>query len=208
MKVVVSYINSMFDKHETIKLIDESIADGIHVDLMDGKYVANKNFEITELPILFASITKPLDIHLMTNKPSKYFDLLFKLNSVCIYIHPDTENSPINVLNNITNNNIDAGIVINPDEDIDSFLKYYPYVKRVLLMSVYPGKGGQVFLNKTPERLKELKKYQEKYNFDIYIDGGINADTIKFVSDADGVVSGSFVCNSDNFNKQISELKL
>ena len=59
MKVVVSYINSMFDKHETIKLIDESIADGIHVDLMDGKYVANKNFEITELPSLFASITKP-----------------------------------------------------------------------------------------------------------------------------------------------------
>ena len=208
MKIVVSYINSKFKKFETIKLIDKSIADGIHVDLMDGKYVANKNFEIEELSNLFMGITKPLDIHLMTNNPSKYFDLLFKLNPVCIYIHPDTENSPINVLNNITNNNIDAGIVINPDEDIDSFLKYYPYVKRVLLMSVYPGRGGQVFLDSTPSRLKELKNYQEKYNFAIYIDGGINADTVKLVSAADGVVSGSYICNSNDFNKQISELKL
>lgn len=208
MKVVVSYINSMFDKHETIKLIDESIADGIHVDLMDGKYVANKNFEITELPILFASITKPLDIHLMTNSPSKYFTELFKLKPACIYIHPSTEENPIKALEDITSMNIDAGIVINPDEDTLGFEKYFPYVKRVLLMSVYPGKGGQEFLDSTLSRLKELNSYQEKYNFEIYIDGGINADTVKLVSAADGVVSGSYVCNNQDFNKQISELKL
>lgn len=208
MKVVVSYINSMFDKRKTIKLIDESIADGIHVDLMDGKYVANKNFEITELPSLFASITKPLDIHLMTNNPSKNFTELFKLKPACIYIHPSTEENPIKALEDITSMNIDAGIVINPDEDTLGFEKYFPYVKRVLLMSVYPGKGGQEFLDSTLSRLKELNSYQEKYNFEIYIDGGINADTVKLVRAADGVVSGSYVCNNQDFNKQISELKL
>ena len=74
-------------------------------------------------------------------------------------------------------------------------------------MSVYPGCGGQVFIPSTKERLKELIKYKEKYKFEIYIDGGINDTTIKEVILADGVVSGSFICQSDDYNEQIKKLK-
>ena len=180
MKVVVSYISSKLSVEETIKKIDNSTCDGIHADLMDGLYVKNKN----TLPNL-SNISKPLDVHLMVNNPENYFDTLLKL----------------------TFNNIDSGIAINPNEEISSFEEYYPHIKRVLLMSVYPGCGGQSFIPSTKERLKELIKYKEKYNFEIYIDGGINDTTIKEVTLADGVVSGSFICNSDDYNEQIKKLK-
>lgn len=200
MKVVVSYINSKYSIDETIKKIDLSIADGIHVDLMDGIYVKGKS----DLPD-FNNITKPLDVHLMVNNPNMYFPIIFKLKPTCIYIHPSTSINPLEALNYIKNNSVKAGIVINPDENINDFKNYFSYVDRVLLMSVYPGAGGQDFLEETSERLNELKKYQT--NFEIYIDGGINAETIKKVSIADGVVSGSFICNSDNFDEQIKLLK-
>ena len=202
MKVVVSYISSKLSVEETIKKIDNSTCDGIHADLMDGLYVKNKN----TLPDL-SNISKPLDVHLMVNNPENYFDTLIKLKPVCIYIHPSTTNNPIKLFNYLTFNNIDSGIAINPNEEISSFEEYYPHIKRVLLMSVYPGCGGQVFIPSTKERLKELIKYKEKYNFEIYIDGGINDTTIKEVILADGVVSGSFICNSDDYNEQIKKLK-
>ena len=208
MKIVVSYINSIYDSYKTIQKIDEcSAAYGIHVDLMDGLYVPNKNFEIRWLPSLFKNTTKPLDIHLMTNKPTKYFNTLFSLKPECIYIHPHTESDPVLVFKYLQEYGIKPGLVINPQESISEFSEYFPYVKRVLLMSVTPGAGGQTFLENTPERLTELKKWQAKYAFEIFIDGGINSDTIKLVSAADGVVSGSFVCKSPDFNSQIIKLK-
>ena len=208
MKIVVSYISSLYEKKETIKKIDESIADGIHVDLMDGIYVENNNLDISNLYSLFKNINKPIDIHLMCDKPSKYFNELFKLNPICIYIHPDTEDNPYQILKEIKSHNNKTGIVINPNEEIDKYNDYYPFIDRVLLMSVYPGKGGQEFLKETAKRLDELLKYKNKNEFEIYIDGGINDETIKLVSKADGVVSGSFVCNNVDFNKQIEKLKI
>ena len=207
MKIVVSYINSIYDISKTIKKIDLSIADGIHVDLMDGMYVANNNLDVSLLPELFKGISKPLDIHLMVLKPSKYLDILYKLIPDCIYIHPETEQDPITVIKNIKEH-CHVGIVINPNQNIEGFKDYLKYINRVLLMSVIPGKGGQKFIENTKDKLAELKKYQEKYNFEIYIDGGINAETIKEVKGADGVVSGSFVCQNEDFDKQIALLKL
>ena len=140
--------------------------------------------------------TKPLNL---------YFPKIIKLKPVCVYIHPSTSASPIEALNYLRDNKIKSGIVINPNENIDDFQVFFPFVDRVLLMSVYPGAGGQDFLEETSERLKYLKQIQ--HNFEIYVDGGINAESIKKVALAEGVVSGSFICNSDDFNKQIKLLK-
>ena len=206
MKVVVSYINSKYDKLETIERINNSIADGIHVDLMDGLYVKNNNFNIDELYNDLKNTKKPLDVHLMCIDPSKYFHVLFKLNTACIYIHPVTEINPILAFEVIKKNNIEVGIVINPDEDINEYIKYFPLVNRVLLMSVKPGKGGQTFIEDTTKKLGILYEYKNKYNFKVYVDGGINDITVKKVSLADGVVCGSFICNSSNFDEQIKKI--
>ena len=207
MKITVSYISSLYDTKKTIDLINETEADGLHVDLMDGVYVDNKNFDIDSLQDLFKDNTKPMDIHMMVNRPSKYLDKILSLYPDCVYIHPKTEPGALGILNNLAMHEIKRGIVINPDEEVKDFVHYFPYIDRVLLMSVTPGAGGQKFLEKTSKKLDKLLAYKNENNFEIYIDGGINESTIKKVSKADGVVSGSFICKSKDFEKQIKKLK-
>ena len=207
MKVVVSYISSLYDRRETILKISETSADAIHADLMDGKYVEVLNFDLDNPTKYIDKSTKPLDIHLMVDSPHIYLDRLYTLNPICIYIHPSTEANPTKVLEDITTHGVMAAIAINPDEEILKYEYLYPYVKRVLLMSVTPGYGGQKFMDITTDRLQELKNYQEIYNFEIFIDGGINAETISKVLGADGVVSGSFICKSEDYEKRIRVLR-
>lgn len=207
MNVVVSYISSKYNYKDTIDLINQTSADGLHVDLMDGNYAGEKNFDIVTLDDLFIDNTKPMDVHLMINNPLEYLDYIIKLNPDCVYIHPETTPMLISLLDALEENNIKRGIAINPDEDIAKYKDYYPYVERVLLMSVVPGKGGQKFLKSTIARLDNLIEYKKDNNFTIYIDGGINNETIKYVSKADGVVSGSYICNSKDYETQINNLR-
>lgn len=207
MKITVSYINSLYDSKKTVDLINETSADAIHVDLIDGIYAGTKNFDINHLPEIFKDNRKPIDIHMMVNRPSGYLNDLLKLKPICIYIHPSTEPSVFGLLNELNNYGIKRGLVINPDEEIPSFSHYFPYVDRVLLMSVTPGKGGQKFLDNTKDRLQELISFKKDNDFEIYVDGGINDETIKEVLIADGVISGSFICMNKDFENQIMKLK-
>ena len=207
MKITVSYINSLYDSKKTVDLINETSADAIHVDLIDGIYAGTKNFDINHLPEIFKDNRKPIDIHMMVNRPSGYLNDLLKLKPTCIYIHPSTEPSAFGLLNELNNYGIKRGLVINPDEEIPSFSHYFPYVDRVLIMSVTPGKGGQKFLDNTKDRLQNLISFKKDNDFEIYVDGGINDETIKEVLNADGVISGSFICMNKDFENQIMKLK-
>lgn len=207
MKITVSYINSLYDSKKTVDLINETSADAIHVDLIDGIYAGTKNFDINHLPEIFKDNRKPIDIHMMVNRPSGYLNDLLKLKPICIYIHPSTEPSAFGLLNELNNYGIKRGLVINPNEEIPSFSHYFPYVDRVLLMSVTPGKGGQKFLDNTKDRLQNLISFKKDNDFEIYVDGGINDETIKEVLNADGVISGSFICMNKDFENQIMKLK-
>lgn len=207
MKITVSYINSLYDSKKTVDLINETSADAIHVDLIDGIYAGTKNFDINHLPEIFKDNRKPIDIHMMVNRPSGYLNDLLKLKPICIYIHPSTEPSAFGLLNELNNYGIKRGLVINPDEKIPSFSYYFPYVDRVLLMSVVPGKGGQKFLDNTKDRLQELISFKKDNDFEIYVDGGINDETIKEVLNADGIISGSYICMNKDFENRINNLR-
>jgi len=203
--IAVSYLKSKYDKLETINKINESDADLIHVDLMDGLYVENKNFTLEEVLNDLKGVTKLLDIHLMVKEPEKYIEDLAKLNVWAITFHLDGTNNPLKTIELIKKHNIKVGIAINPNEDIDILDDYYDLIQYVLVMSVYPGKGGQEFI---PEVVDKISKLKTK-NVLVGIDGGINDKTIKHLNghNLDVVISGSYVCMSDNFNEKISELK-
>jgi len=209
MKVAVSYISSKYKLNDTIKKIDESNADYIHVDLMDGKFVESKNFTIGEVTKLLGNTKKMLDVHLMTLKPEKYVEDLALLNTEFITFHIEAVKDPLKTIKFIKNLGLRVGIAINPETDIKAIEPYFSLIDQVLVMSVNPGKGGQQFISDVLEKVNELINLKEKYNFIISVDGGINAESIKELNgkNIDMIVSGSYICQSDNFNKQISNLK-
>ena len=101
-----------------------------------------------------------------------------------------------------------VGLAINNQTNIEVLLPYLNKIDYVLVMSIISGYGGQKFIMSTIEKLKQLKKIQKNFSFQIEIDGGINSETIKYVKDnVDVVVSGSFICLSEDYEKQIQILK-
>lgn len=208
MKISVSYLSSKKSKKETIQLIEDTTADYIHVDLMDGGFVPKKNFTIEEVEELLEKHTKPLDIHLMVFDPIIYVPSLAKLNPEFITFHLEATKDVVKTIEAIKMQGIKAGITIRPDTDLYELMPYLSLVDLVLIMSVNPGEGGQEFMMSAVDRLQALMEIRKDndLSFLIEIDGGINKDTIKFVKDVDIAVSGSFICNSFNYQERIAEL--
>ena len=204
--ISVSFLKSIYGREETLKKIDESIADQIHVDLMDGEYTEEKNFEIDEIINSLKEVNKPLDIHLMVNEPEKYIDKLALLHPKTITFHLNTSNKIDELINIIKDYNIEVGIAINPDEDIHLLDNYLNKIDYVLVMSVFPGKGGQMFIPNVIEKVKKKKKK----NILVGIDGGINDESINYLKgyQIDNIISGSFVCMNEDYNSQINKLKI
>lgn len=212
MKVGVSFINSDYSLEETIKKIDESVADYIHVDMMDGIFVPTKNFEMADIKKMFKNTKKKLDVHLMCCSPNKYIRDLAKMPNVeYIVIHYESHRRPIDVINMIRHTDKKVGIAINPETKVSHIVPLLNHIDEVLVMSVHPGKGGQKFMESVLYKVETLKELREenKYHYVINIDGGINADTVSLAKDAgvDMVVSGSYVCKSTDYNVRIKMLK-
>lgn len=209
MKVSVSFLSSKFNTKETIKKIDNSIADYIHIDLMDGKFVENKNFTPSKINELLKDTTKPLDVHLMVDKPLNYLDTFAYLNTEYLTFHFEAVKNPTPIINEIKKLGIKVGMSIKPTTAIKEITPYLEHLDLVLVMSVEPGKGGQEFMNSILPKIAELNDLKNTYNYIISVDGGINEETSKLVKEAgaDQIVSGSFVCNENTFDKQINFLK-
>jgi len=203
--ISVSYLKSKFDKLETIKRIDDSIADFIHVDLMDGIYVENQNFTIDEVINDLKDTKKPLDIHLMVNNPEIYIDDLAKLKPHRITFHLDSTKKTDDIIEQLKDYNIEVGIAINPSDNINILEGYLTIIDYVLIMSVVPGKGGQSFIKEVLDKIDKLNNV----NILIGIDGGINDESISYLKDykIHNIISGSYVCMNDDYNSQIRNLK-
>lgn len=198
MKVGVSFINSDYDLETTISKINESDADYIHVDMMDGMFVENKNFTVPELKKMFKNTTKPLDVHLMVCSPNKYIKDFVKMKNIeYLTIHYESHRRPIDVINQIRHNKIKVGIAINPETKVSHIIPLLNHVDQVLIMSVKPGKGGQQFMEDVLYKVETLKDLREEngYHYLINIDGGINNETALLCKEAgvDMLVSASYI---------------
>lgn len=205
MKVSVSYLKSKYKKSETIKKIDESIADFLHVDLMDGNYVPEKNFTVGEVINDLNKVSIPLDVHLMVKNPEKYINKLALLNIEYITFHLEATKNPQKVIELIHDAGINAGIALNPEDDLSLLDDYINDIDLILFMSVHPGRGGQEFIPSVCEKIKKINNP----NILLSIDGGINEESLELLKDInlDIIVSGSFICMSDNFNEKIEYIK-
>ena len=207
MKVSVSFITSLYGEQETIKRINESSADYIHVDIMDGKFVPVKNYDFTTISYLLYGINKGFDVHLMVENPMEEIKKYVLLRPEFITFHIEATDNPEELIDFIHTRRIKAGLAINPDTPIDKIVPYLNDVDLVLVMSVNPGYGGQKFLKKTIKKINELNTYKEKYKFLVSVDGGITNKTVKDIN-TDIIVSGAYVCTKKDYDKQINSLRI
>ena len=212
VKVAVSFLKSPISREETIKKIEESSADYIHIDMMDGEFVSDTNCLVPEIKSLFKDTTKPLDLHMMVCSPNKYVRDLAKIKNLeYVTIHYESHRRPIDVINQLRHAHLKVGIAINPDTKISHIVPLLHLVDQVLIMSVVPGKGGQKFMDSVLYKVESLKDIREENGFKyiISIDGGINDETAVLAKKAgvDMLVSGSYLTYSDDLDKAIDSLR-
>ena len=196
-----------------IKRLEEAGADMIHVDVMDGHFVPNLTMGPPVIKALRKYTKLPFDVHLMISPVHKYIKDYADAGADIITIHPEATDNLEDSIQHIKKLNKKIGISLNPETQIEVIKKFLEKIDLVLIMSVHPGFGGQKFIPKVLDKIKELKKIkdQQNLNFDIEVDGGINFDNNKLVikAGANILVSGTtiFKNNNGNIKKNIDTLK-
>ncbi|MCI9586072.1 MAG: ribulose-phosphate 3-epimerase [Bacilli bacterium] len=200
MIVSASFLKIQDNEDKILEL--DKCADYMHYDVMDGIFTENKTPSLTGF-----RVSSPKDIHLMVTDVKRYVDIYSELNPLFMTFHLEVGNT-IELINYIKDKGIKVGISINPETPISKIVPYLEYIDLVLVMSVHPGKGGQAFIDIT-DKIDYLYKYRMEYNLDylIEVDGGINEDTIDKVSQVDIAVAGSYITDSENYEKQIKRLR-
>lgn len=207
------------DKEKIIKTIyDLEVAgtDYFHIDVMDGKFVKNdtieKMREYTEYIKQVSNI--PIDVHLMVDNIEPYLKEYVDMEVQAIIFHIEScknEEEALKWISYLKENNIKVGITLKPKTKIEDIYKYIPYIHKVLVMSVEPGKGGQEFMPEAIEKIKKLNNfiYENGFEVDIEVDGGINDKTANQTIEA-GVnilVAGNYIAKAENFKQAIDSIK-
>ena len=204
-----SLLSANFTKlSEDIKIVEDAGVDRLHLDVMDGHFVPNLTFG----PFIINDIRKitksHLETHLMIENPHKYFDDYINAGSDTVIFHYEASRDIIKDLKYIRDKGALSGIAINPDSDFKQLSKYYDYMDYILIMSVFPGFGGQSFINSTLETMKYLVKETLNKNILIGVDGGVNLSTIDKVYETgiDISIVGSGLYGAENIKKRYTSL--
>ena len=214
IKISPSILSADFSKLSSeIKKQEEGGADMIHVDVMDGHFVPNLTIGPPVIKSLRSHTNLPFDVHLMISPVHKYIKNFSDAGADIITIHPEATDNLIDSINHIKNLKKKAGVSLNPNTKISTVEKYLDKIDLILIMSVYPGFGGQKFIPEVVSKIKTLSeiKKNKNLNFDIEVDGGINFENSKSVIEAGAniLVSGTtiFKENSGDIKKNIETLK-
>lgn len=201
---------SYFDIRETVKTINESVADRIHFDVMDGVFVPNITYGADFISSVKKHSKKFFDVHLMIVNPFRYIHNFALAGADLISVHAEAKNC-MKSLKLIKSLGLRAGVVINPKTDYKKVLKYLDIVDEVMVMSVEPGFGGQKFIEDSVLKVAKISDAIKKSgrNILLQVDGGINFDTaLKVIkSGANSVVVGSFLFKQRDFNKTVLKIK-
>ena len=193
-----------------INSLDNSKAEYIHFDVMDGDFVPNLTFGPQFISNLRQQTKKVFDVHLMINRVGKFLDNYIKVGSDILTFHLEVEENLHDLIKEIKDNNIKAGIAIKPNTNWEEIKEYLSVVDQVIVMTVEPGFGGQSFMHDQVKKIKNISDYIKEKNLEvnIEIDGGVNYETGRVCLDAGAniLVAGSFLFNQENLTEATNEL--
>ncbi|HPE41046.1 MAG TPA: ribulose-phosphate 3-epimerase [Bacteroidales bacterium] len=194
-----------------IIMINQSEADWLHLDVMDGVFVPNITFGMPVISAIKKISEKPLDVHLMITQPERYIDDFKKAGADCLSVHWEASLHLHRTIYAIKNADMLAGVALNPHTPVSLLTDIIKDLDFVLIMSVNPGFGGQEFIKRSYTRIQELKEMIEKNNSNalIEVDGGVNKENAEFLvkAGADILVAGNAVFKSENPLEAIQHLR-
>ena len=201
---------SFANMQDTIKLIDQSKAEYIHFDVMDGDFVPNLTFGPQFILNVRQYAKKTFDVHLMINRVGKFLDDYIKAGSDIITFHLEIEENINELISKIKINNIKCGIAIKPATPWEDLKPYLNDIDQIIIMTVEPGFGGQKFMDDQLLKINQLRKYisDNKLHVDLQVDGGVNYETGKkcVAAGANILVAGSFLFNQENLTQTSNQL--
>ena len=212
LKIAPSILSADFSRlKDEIQAVEAAGADWLHVDVMDGHFVPN----ITIGPVVVEWVRKvtkiPIDVHLMITDPDKYAPEFIKAGADLISVHPDTCPNPNATLNKIRDLGAKSSIAVNPDVPLKKVEGCFSDIDMVLMMTVFPGFGGQAFIPDVLPKIEEVRKRidQSRSAILVEVDGGIKTDNINRVCRAGGevIVSGSGIFKTPNYTDTIRRMR-
>lgn len=205
MKVSVSILKEYDRLIRAVNKVNESKADFLHIDVMDGKFVDNEKFPYEVAKDIISISKKKIDMHLMVQDKrtiKKYAELLPDYLTFHVEVIEDNK-----IIEYVKSLGIKVGLAINPRTSEEKLIPYLNNIDLILFMSVNPGRGGQKFKEEVVEKIRRIKK-KVPSNVIISIDGGVNNETVSLCKYAgcDMVVAGAYITSSENYNDKIEEL--
>ena len=201
---------SFSNMQETVKLIDQSKAEYIHFDVMDGDFVPNLTFGPQFISNVRQYSKKIFDVHLMINRVGKFLDDYIKAGSDIITFHLEIEENIKELISKIKTNNIKCGIAIKPATPWEELKPYLDDIDQIIIMTVEPGFGGQKFMEDQLLKINELKNYisNNQLQINLEVDGGVNYETGKKCVDAGAniLVAGSFLFKQENLTQATNQM--
>jgi ribulose-phosphate 3-epimerase len=201
---------SFANMKDTIKLIDQSKAEYIHFDVMDGDFVPNLTFGPQFISNVRQYSKKTFDVHLMINRVGKFLDDYIKAGSDIITFHLEIDENKNELISKIKTNNIRCGIAIKPASPWEEIKPYLNNIDQIIIMTVEPGFGGQKFMDDQLLKINQLRKYisDNQLHVDLEVDGGVNYETGKKCVDAGAniLVAGSFLFKQENLTQACNQL--
>lgn len=213
IQIAPSILSADFAKMgEEVRAMQACGADVIHYDVMDGVFVNNITFGLKMLEDIRPYTTLPIDAHLMIVNPEKYVERFAKAGADIITVHWEAcKDNLREVLELIKSTGVKCGAVINPDTPVEKIKDVIPLCDMVLVMSVFPGFGGQKFIPSALDKLREIRAIinESGRDIDLEIDGGITAENVHLVKEAGAnvIVAGSAIFKADDRAAAIAALK-
>lgn len=212
IRIAPSILSADFGRlAEEVRSVEAAGADWVHLDVMDGHFVPNLTIGPEIVAAVRRATTLPLDTHLMVTDPEPFVAPFAQAGTDYLSFHVEIEADPRQVIDTMRRHGVRPAIVVNPDTPFSRVAEFLPAVDMLLIMSVYPGFGGQGFIAASLEKLDAARRFRGEHGLDylIEIDGGIKADNTAAVAaaGADVIVSGSGIFKSSDYGATIASMR-
>lgn len=195
-----------------LKRIEETSAEYVHIDIMDGQFVPNISFGADVVASMRKHSKLVFDCHLMVVNPERFVDAFAQAGADIMTVHAESTLHIHGALQKIKKAGMKAGVVINPGTPVSAIEPVLSLVDQVLIMTVNPGFGGQAFIPEMLEKVQKVAKIRDEkgYDFDIEVDGGVDNKTIKacYQAGASVFVAGSYLFKASDLTAQVETLRV